>query len=392
MNSKKICSNKNNALEMNSNQLSEEYYRDINHWDVYIEPFVFKERNWSERNHAFYFYGHYAIAIPKNSNFMKPDVFYDLTYYCCKMPDGSVGKKGAVALRKVVLPYSTRFDAYVSTDCIMNEYVLFEFNRNKKSIVNDIANKISLDYRIGGGGFESFGRGCCNCNDIYPYLEEHFVDEKSIALCINENNICEKYLSNIFILKLNSLSTMIVLSEGRSTWGCNLCSGSVSYSMLNQNSFVVYPNTLYQIEGDSAIALDIGCQLNNPNDELHYLFPRGIKVNDILTSNKSKVLSYFKKDSFLYRYFESRDDNFPALTIEDEIWRRGEDYGSHFFYHPDYWTNKNSGFEYFDDEFADPSTERQMLIIKALKEKDGLDKNIDELLGEDRKRMIADIM
>ena len=194
---------------------------------------------------------------------------------------------------------------------------------------------------------------------------------------------------------------MIVRNEGRRTLGYNISSGFKSYSILNPNSFVIYPNKLYQIHGDSAIALDIRSQLNNPNNELRLLFPRGIKVNNILTSNKSKVLSYLKKDSFLYDYFQSRDDAFPAITIEDGMWNSSplEGSGSHWFCFPDYWTSNNSGFEYFIEEFADPSNERQRMIIKTLQEKEKLDSELGELksklyglLGKDRKKSIFDVV
>ncbi len=327
------------------------YYSDQNHWNIFINPIVTKQKDDYAKydamgiQYAYYTIGRYLAAIPKESEYKKPAPIYDYSTTTYKLPIDGKDRAKMAAIRKVIFPFSNQFADNISTDSIVNSYV--------------IENIIQLD-DIFKGDFIISGldwREHATVYDYHYYGDNPKNEKEPDFTKLNPNSIIKQYQSNIYVLRPNTFTSMPIEYNGRQTWGKEMFEATpVAATVFDANLFCLNTPTgqkPYLIQNGHLIALNPKNQLKKPNDELSRIYPRGIMVNETLTSDKNKVLSFLKEDSYLYKYYNDRTDIYPSITIEGEpcIWQQ-DDYLSIDELYEDYWNGDNCNLDYLGEVFS----------------------------------------
>ena len=131
-------------------ELSMDYYKDLSHWDIFIEPSVTVQEDTvfdpAGMKHAYFVRRFYFIAVPHASDFQyQPSVVGPHLYaYGQKMPIEANDAQQLQMIRKVVFPFAADFSANTSSRAIFQQYVEQNFNKDYQYVVDSlIAWKIS---------------------------------------------------------------------------------------------------------------------------------------------------------------------------------------------------------------------------------------------------------
>lgn len=131
-------------------ELSMDYYKDLSHWDIFIEPSVTVQEDTAfdpaGMKHAYYVRRFYFIAVPHASDFQyQPSVVGPHLYaYGQKMPIEANDAQQLQMIRKVVFPFAADFSANTSSRAIFQQYVEKNFDKDYHYVVDSlIAWKIS---------------------------------------------------------------------------------------------------------------------------------------------------------------------------------------------------------------------------------------------------------
>ncbi len=131
-------------------ELSMDYYKDLSHWDIFIEPSVVVQEDTvfdpAGMKHAYFVRRFYFIAVPHASDFQyQPSVVGPHLYaYGQKMPIEANDAQQLQMIRKVVFPFAADFSANTPSRAIFQQYVEQNFNKDYQYVVDSlIAWKIS---------------------------------------------------------------------------------------------------------------------------------------------------------------------------------------------------------------------------------------------------------
>lgn len=131
-------------------QLSMEYYKDLSHWDIFIEPSVTVQEDTAfdpaGMKHAYFARRFYFFAVPHASDFRyQPSAVGPYLYaYGQKMPMEAKDAQQLQMIRKAVFPFSASFSANTPSRTIFQQYVEQNFDKDYQFVVDSlIAWKIS---------------------------------------------------------------------------------------------------------------------------------------------------------------------------------------------------------------------------------------------------------
>ena len=131
-------------------ELSMDYYKDLSHWDIFIEPSVVAQEDTAfdpaGMKHAYFVRRFYFIAVPHASDFQyHPSVVGPHLYaYGQKMPIEANDAQQLQIIRKAVFPFAADFSANTPSRAIFQQYVEKNFDKDYQYVVDSlIAWKIS---------------------------------------------------------------------------------------------------------------------------------------------------------------------------------------------------------------------------------------------------------
>ena len=131
-------------------ELSMDYYKDLSHWDIFIEPSVTVQEDTAfdpaGMKHAYYVRRFYFIAVPHASDFRyQPSAVGPYLYaYGQKMPMEARDAQQLQMIRNVVFPFAADFSANAPSSTIFQQYVEKNFDHDYHYIIDSlIAWKIS---------------------------------------------------------------------------------------------------------------------------------------------------------------------------------------------------------------------------------------------------------
>lgn len=125
-------------------ELSMDYYKDLSHWDIFIEPSVTVQEDTvfdpAGMKHAYFVRRFYFIAVPHASDFQyQPSVVGPHLYaYGQKMPIEANDAQQLQMIRKVVFPFAADFSANTSSRAIFQQYVEKNFDKDYLYIIDSL--------------------------------------------------------------------------------------------------------------------------------------------------------------------------------------------------------------------------------------------------------------
>ncbi len=125
-------------------ELSMDYYKDLSHWDIFIEPSVTVQEDTAfdpaGMKHAYYARRFYFFAVPHTSDFRyQPRVAGPYLYaYGQKMPIEAQDAQQLQMIRKAVFPFAASFSANTSSRAIFQQYVEQNFDKDYQYVVDSL--------------------------------------------------------------------------------------------------------------------------------------------------------------------------------------------------------------------------------------------------------------
>ena len=125
-------------------ELSMDYYKDLSHWDIFIEPSVVAQEDTAfdpaGMKHAYFVRRFYFIAVPHASDFQyQPSVVGPHLYaYGQKMPIEANDAQQLQMIRKAVFPFAADFSANTSSRAIFQQYVEKNFDKDYLYIIDSL--------------------------------------------------------------------------------------------------------------------------------------------------------------------------------------------------------------------------------------------------------------
>ena len=125
-------------------ELSMDYYKDLSHWDIFIEPSVVAQEDTAfdpaGMKHAYFVRRFYFIAVPHASDFQyQPSVVGPHLYaYGQKMPIEANDAQQLQMIRKVVFPFAASFSANTPSRTIFQQYVEKNFDKDYLYIIDSL--------------------------------------------------------------------------------------------------------------------------------------------------------------------------------------------------------------------------------------------------------------
>lgn len=125
-------------------ELSMDYYKDLSHWDIFIEPSVVAQEDTAfdpaGMKHAYFVRRFYFIAVPHASDFQyQPSVVGPHLYaYGQKMPIEANDAQQLQMIRKVVFPFAADFPANTPSRTIFQQYVEKIFDQDYQYVVDSL--------------------------------------------------------------------------------------------------------------------------------------------------------------------------------------------------------------------------------------------------------------
>lgn len=125
-------------------ELSMDYYKDLSHWDIFIEPSVVAQEDTAfdpaGMKHAYFVRRFYFIAVPHASDFQyQPSVVGPHLYaYGQKMPLEANDAQQLQMIRNVVFPFAADFSANTPSRAIFQQYVEKNFDKDYLYIIDSL--------------------------------------------------------------------------------------------------------------------------------------------------------------------------------------------------------------------------------------------------------------
>lgn len=125
-------------------ELSMDYYKNLSHWDIFIEPSVTVQEDTvfdpAGMKHAYFVRRFYFIAVPHASDFQyQPSVVGPHLYaYGQKMPIEANDAQQLQMIRKVVFPFAASFSANTPSRTIFQQYVEKNFDKDYLYIIDSL--------------------------------------------------------------------------------------------------------------------------------------------------------------------------------------------------------------------------------------------------------------
>lgn len=125
-------------------ELSMDYYKDLSHWDIFIEPSVVAQEDTAfdpaGMKHAYFVRRFYFIAVPHASDFQyQPSVVGPHLYaYGQKMPLEANDAQQLQIIRKAVFPFAADFSANTPSRTIFQQYVEKNFDKDYLYIIDSL--------------------------------------------------------------------------------------------------------------------------------------------------------------------------------------------------------------------------------------------------------------
>ena len=125
-------------------ELSMDYYKDLSHWDIFIEPYVTVQEDTAfdpaGMKHAYYVRRFYFIAVPHASDFRyQPRVAGPYLYaYGQKMPLEARDAQQLQMIRKAVFPFAADFSDNTPSRAIFQQYVEKNFDKDYHYVVDSL--------------------------------------------------------------------------------------------------------------------------------------------------------------------------------------------------------------------------------------------------------------
>ena len=124
--------------------ISMNYYKDLNHWTIFIEPSVTMTEDTAfdqaGLKHTYFVRRFYFFAVPEKADFKyQPTVLGPYLYaYGQKMPAEGKDAQHFQMIRKAVFPFASDFSASTSSNTIFQQYVEKNFDKDYHYIIDSL--------------------------------------------------------------------------------------------------------------------------------------------------------------------------------------------------------------------------------------------------------------
>lgn len=125
---------------------SKEYYKDVNHWTFYIDPYIIRTQEDSAFDqyglkHAYFVRGFVFIAEPKPSKYILPNTIRSYWSYWRKLPIEGKDIGYFAQIRYAALPMAGSKNPNISSDSLFQQFVNLRMDADIQHIVHDYALK-----------------------------------------------------------------------------------------------------------------------------------------------------------------------------------------------------------------------------------------------------------
>ena len=321
--------------------LSKEYYADLQHWDIFIEPGTIVGEDsvfdMAGLRHAYYTQRYYIYAIPKGANFrFMPSPLSQLFFYGQRLPVEGKELQYFQRVREVVFPYAAQFSATTPSRTIFEQYVQQRLDADVHYILDSlITERIRILYDFNDTNLNIPWQR--ELNSTITRLESEYhnaispTPSPSLSV-VKLANHAIKHAPNVYLVPQNSLLKLIAdESRGRSVidelfpYDYDLPSEySVrTYTLLDNRTIVSFNNIGYY--KDCEINYD---EYTDYNVKDCYIAEHGIDSDDdiivILSSNgyeKKSLADYYKaslKDTIHCRFLPEYPPHL-RVYVDDEV-------------------------------------------------------------------------
>jgi hypothetical protein len=353
------------SVEDSLRNLSKEYYSDLQHWDIYIEPGTIVGEDtvfdMAGLRHAYYVQRYYIHAIPKGANFrFMPSPLSRLFFYGQKLPVEGKELPYFQKVREAVFPYAAQFSATTPSRTIFEQYAQQRLEADLRYVIDSLMTNIvgELDlYNFNdttpGSGYLFYRQFnstlTCLEREIYDaipaqttslsvaQLATHAIKQAPNIYLVPQNSLVKLiahkpesyfleglldcfwefppeisgqtyiFLDNNTIVPFNINYSWDAIGEGQMVWEYGDSESIDSVIFLSSNGYEKKRLAdLYQASLKDT--LHCKCLPQYPpllevwiNDELYDKV--GSHYYDINEEDKDIILQYLKEGSFLYNYF-----------------------------------------------------------------------------------------
>ena len=321
--------------------LSKEYYADLQHWDIFIEPGIIVGEDsvfdMAGLRHAYYTQRYYIYAIPKGANFrFMPSPLSQLFFYGQRLPVEGKELQYFQRVREVVFPYAAQFSATTPSRTIFEQYVQQRLDADVHYILDSlITERIRILYDFNDTNLNFPWQR--ELNSTITRLESEYhnaispTPSPSLSV-VKLANHAIKHAPNVYLVPQNSLLKLIAdESRGRSVidelfpYDYDLPSEySVrTYTLLDNRTIVSFNNIGYYKD----------CEINYDYYKDYdvkdcYIAEHGLDCDDdiivILSSNgyeKKSLADYYKaslKDTIHCRFLPEYPPHL-GVYVDDEV-------------------------------------------------------------------------
>ena len=173
---------------------SKEYYKDVNHWTFYIDPYIIKTQEDSlfdqyGLKHAYFVRGFAFVAVPKPSDYILPNTIRSYWSYWRKLPVQGNDATYFAQIRNAALPISGSKNPNISTDSLFQQFV----NLRMDSDIQHLVHNYALNFMSYPWSLDDYAQYCYNAHDYqtFPYSYKNRDYYSSDDNCIYySDNIC----------------------------------------------------------------------------------------------------------------------------------------------------------------------------------------------------------
>lgn len=127
-----------------------EYYKDINHWDIFVEPYTIEiiDTVYDDYGikHGYFLNGYYFAAVPHPSEYIKPNIVTGRRSTWKKIPIEGKNNVLFERIRKTILPFSSNYATSTSSETIFADYTNDDFENKMNELYNTLTHWFQNNY------------------------------------------------------------------------------------------------------------------------------------------------------------------------------------------------------------------------------------------------------
>ena len=127
-----------------------EYYKDINHWDIFVEPYTIEiiDTVYDDYGikHGYFLNGYYFAAVPKPSKYPKPCIETGRRSNWIKIPVEGKNIDYFEQVRNAILPFDAKYSSSITTQTIFSDYMKYNFEEELNKFYNTLSQYFQASY------------------------------------------------------------------------------------------------------------------------------------------------------------------------------------------------------------------------------------------------------